>query len=147
MPQVMYSPAPMSAQWSGSPSAPPAAQRPAALPRPKIRAQSPEEPARNQRSSPLRIPTPEQLGIARFPAPERTTTLDWSKAHQQFDRLGAVGVQREHLPMGTYRISCLLPTAAADRHHHIAVEAASEAEAVHLVLEKANDWARQTQKP
>jgi hypothetical protein len=88
------------------------------------------------------MPTPEQLGVARS-RPAVAAGVNWADVHQQLDGLGAKGVQREHLDTGSYRVSCLLPTAQADRHHRIAVEAVSEAEAVRLVLEQARDWAAQ----
>ena len=118
----------------------PVAAKPAPLPAPRIRAQAPDEP-RSPQPAYIRMPTPEQLGVSRNkPA---AGAISWTEVHQQLDGLGAKGVQREHLETGGYRVSCLLPTAQTDRHHRIAVEAASEAEAVRLVLDKAHDWAAQ----
>jgi hypothetical protein len=68
---------------------------------------------------------------------------DWAAVHQQLERCGALGFQHERLAQGTYRMSCLLPTAQPDRKHRIDVEAASETEAVRLMLAKANEWTMQ----
>lgn len=86
------------------------------------------------------MPSPEQLGVGR----SRTATassVDWNTVYQQLDRFGALGIQRQHLPSGGYRVACLLPTGQPDRQHRIDVEAASEAEAVRLTLEKVAQWA------
>lgn len=125
-----------------------AVQRPAALPRPKVRAQSPDEPAaggRNFRAeprpAPIQMPSPEELGVARV-RPSNFDGADWRAAYEQLDKLGAMGVQREHLQGGNFRISCLLPTSDPECRHNISVEATSEVTALQLLLERSNDWAR-----
>src|SRR5207302_1385868 len=90
-----------------------AVQRPATLPAPKFRAQAPDEPEPPARPAFLQLPSPEQLGVGRpHSAP---ATVDWNKAYHELDKLGAIGIQREHLPAGSYRIGCLLPTGQPDR--------------------------------
>jgi hypothetical protein len=54
--------------------------------------------------------------------------------------LNAVGFQLDQLPGGTVRFSCLLPTAQAGGPHRVEAQAATEAEAVRLVLDQASRW-------
>ncbi len=126
-------------------SAPAQAQQQPA--RPVIRAQAPDEsspaprPARPEsRPAPLRIPSPEQLGVTAG-APVAPDSPDWSTVHRRLDLLGATCLHLEKLPQGGCRFTCLLPTSQPDRHHHIEAQAASEAEAVRLALQKAEQWA------
>ena len=115
--------------------------RPAQAPPPKVRAQSPEEPKPAARSTPLVMPTPEQLGIGSSarPAP---AAADWSAARRRLELLGASCFQLEKRPAGGYRFVCLLPTAQPGRSHRIEAEADTEAEAVRVALERAEQWAR-----
>ena len=127
------------------PARPPLAQQQAPAPR-VIRGQQPEEPvpgaplAPIARQTVLRMPSPEELGVAnvqRFDAPN----LDWAMVHSQLDRLGVTCFHLERTPTGGYRLTCLLPTTQRDRTHRIEAEASSEAEAVRLTLAKAQEWA------
>jgi hypothetical protein len=137
---------PVLAPWTGRPAQPfaaassraPALQPP--LPPPRFRAQSPDEPttAALLRPALLNMPSPEQLGVATArPAGD----IDWDATHRRLDRLGALCFHREKLDRGGYRFTCLLPTSQADRTHRVEVVAATEAEAVRLALEKAEEWA------
>jgi hypothetical protein len=57
--------------------------------------------------------------------------------------LGAVAFQVGRLPEGGCRFVCLLPTNQQKYNHRIEAEAATEADAVRLGLERAETWARQ----
>src|SRR5437763_3610054 len=127
-------------------AAPAFAQPAAAIPAPRFRAQSPDEPVSNElRTSPsprpvaLAMPSPEQLGIAAANAP--TGALDWTAANRRLALLGAISSHRERLPQGGFRFVCLLPTTQADRTHRIEAVATTEAEAVRVALQKAEEWA------
>src|SRR5207245_4594780 len=75
------------------PSLPPArpqlVQQQAPAPR-IIRGQRPEEPVRASpvRQAAIRMPSPEELGVADVKRPENPT-IDWTAVHSQLDRLGA----------------------------------------------------------
>jgi hypothetical protein len=92
--------------------------------------------------APLTIPSPDQLGVASVRAGNPTST-DWSAAHHRLDQLGALAFHEERIAGGGCRFICVLPTAQPNRMHRIEAEAASEAEAVQLTLDKAEAWAHQ----
>jgi hypothetical protein len=77
--------------------------------------------------------------------PGASSRIDWTAVHRRFDLLGVTCLHLEKLPQGGCRFTCLLPTVQADRSHRIETQAASEAEAVHLALQRAEDWARRRQ--
>jgi hypothetical protein len=117
------------------------------VPRPIFRAKGPDEPASsaetrvvgNAATIPLSMPTPEQLGIVRASAADRGD-LDWTAAHRQLERLGAIGFRVEKLETGGCRFACLLPTRQPRLTHRVEAEAATEAEAVNLALAQAEKW-------
>jgi hypothetical protein len=90
----------------------------------------------------LTLPSPEQLGIGSARLAD-SPGIDWTAAHNRLDRLGTVCFHMEKLKQGGCRVTCLLPTAESGRIHHIDAEAATEAEAVRLALERAEGWAAQ----
>jgi hypothetical protein len=131
-------------QTPGNLARPPAPSVAAAQPqRPIIRAQMGEEPRSTARSSstPVTLPTPEQLGLSAPAA--KDGKADWTAAHRRLDRLGAVSFQVQKLPEGNCRFVCLLPTDQPNYNHRVEVEAATEAEAVRLGLDRAESWTRQ----
>jgi hypothetical protein len=147
-------PAPPSAPtWTGQPSPWPAAwqqaagpaaapAQPLATPRPIVRAKGDDDPVRVELpQTRLRIPTPEQLGIALAPRTD-APPADWATARQRLDRLGAVCLHLEKLPQGGYRFTCLLATSQAGRTHRVEAQAATEAEVVRLALDRSEEWAR-----
>jgi hypothetical protein len=161
---VIESPAPNFA--SPTPSQPPAgygSPRPQPPARPSlvqqqapgprvIRGQRPDEPVPTASLAPiirqavLRMPSPEELGVAdskRLDPP----SLDWTAVHNQLDRLGATCFHLERTAKGGYRITCLLPTDQPGRTHRIEAEASTEADAVRLTLAKAQEWAGGKEKP
>jgi hypothetical protein len=82
------------------------------------------------------MPTPEQLGVARA----AESGVDWDAARRRLRDVGAVCFQLDHTPQGACRFTCLLPTGETGRNHRVEVEAATEAEAVRLALERAEHW-------
>lgn len=127
---------------AGQPIPPMPVQAP---PRPNTQAPRPikalgkidDEPAPRRPAS-IRIPSPEELQITGQPVQDLPpASVDWVQIRRRLDDLGSVGFQMDRLPEGGYRFICLLPTAQADRHHRIEARAASEAEAIQLVLERA----------
>src|SRR5438128_234623 len=97
---TISAPASTAASWASQPAAP----------RPIFRAKGPDEsiPAAEARIlgnatiTPLSMPTPEQLGIVRASAADRGA-LDWTAAHRQLERLGAIGFRFEKLETGGCR--------------------------------------------
>lgn len=88
----------------------------------------------------LVIPSPKQLGIT----PANTSAaaaVDWNATRRRLDRLGAVYFHLERLDAGGYRFTCLLPTSQRGRTHRVETVAATEADAIHLALAKAEEWA------
>jgi hypothetical protein len=79
------------------------------------------------------------LGIS---AVRPAADTDWTAALHRLDQLGATSIHRDKLPQGGCRLSCLLPTGQPGRTHRIDAQAASDAEALRLALEKAEEWAR-----
>ncbi len=91
------------------------------------------------RPAPVNIPTPEQLGIAAAPA--ASGAADWVAVRRRLQELRAVCFQLENRPQGGCRFVCLLPTGQPGRNQRIEAEADTEAEAVRLALERAEQWA------
>jgi hypothetical protein len=119
--------------WAAAPSAaPPSTPAPRYIPRAK------ESDDENHR---LQLPSPEQLGLTANAVAASVPRLDWSAIHQRLDQLGATCFHLEKLARGC-RVTCLLPTAQADRSHRIEAEAATEAEAVAIAVTQAESWAR-----
>lgn len=117
----------------------------------RVRAQDADTPPRPAAPSTaaappaLNLPPPEQLGvstakIAAYPTGV-TETVDWNAVHFHLRRLGAVAFQLvradDHV-----RVTFLLPTGERERTQRIEVTSASEAEAVRLALEKADQFAK-----
>lgn len=90
--------------------------------------------------SPLALPSPEQLGIVGNAAPE--ATVDWTAVHRRLDTLGATCFHMEKTATGGCKVTCLIPAAQPGRQQHLEALAASKAEAVRLVLEKAEESVR-----
>jgi hypothetical protein len=140
---------PMQQQPPAYAMTPPQPRPVAAASRPTIRFQSQDDqtqhmlPPRSRaiaESKPvaLSMPSPEQLGISQG---SRVETFDWAAARSRLDRLGAVFINLDKTNQGRFRFTCLLPTASPNRNHRVEAVAASEAEAVQLVIEKSEQWA------
>src|SRR5262249_13562700 len=119
---------------------------PAAPPR-VVRGQAPEEPVpparpvvSEPRPAPLRLPAPEELGVAGT-SPASRTPANGTTAHQRLEQLAAPCLHVEKLPQGGCRLTCLLSTSQEGRSHRIDVQAADTAEALRLAVEKAETWA------
>jgi hypothetical protein len=100
--------------------------------------EEPEVPPPAPPPAPLLVPTPEQCDVAPRPMVAGT---DWSSAHMRLDRLGATCFHLEHVPGGCSHCTCLVPGAGAGQTQHFEARAASDAEAVQLVLTEAEKWA------
>jgi hypothetical protein len=86
------------------------------------------------------MPSPEQLGIVQGQT-KPSDMVDWTRTRQCLDRLGATSFQMEKLDQGGFRFLCLLPTGKPGCNHRVEAVAASEADAIRLVLHKSEDWA------
>jgi hypothetical protein len=86
----------------------------------------------------LALPPPEQLGIGAATAPAE---IDWNAVHRRLHLLGSTSYQSQRTADG-YRFTCLLPTADPDRSQRIEAQAAGEADAIRLALDRAEHWAR-----
>jgi hypothetical protein len=80
------------------------------------------------------MPAPEHLGVAARPAP---AGLDWEATGRRVTELGVVGFHLDPLADGGCRFTCWLPDAQAGRSERIEACAASQAEAVRLGLDRA----------
>ena len=85
------------------------------------------------------MPSPEELGLGG--RPDIVAQLDWSTARRQLENLGAVSFQLERLSQGGYRFGCRL--VASGQTVPITANATTEAEAVQLVLQQAEQWRAQ----
>jgi hypothetical protein len=114
------------------------APTPAAPPRPTVRLQAPDPPRPAEPTpAPLRLPPPEQLGVR----VEAGNGIDWNDLHASLLRLNAVGLHFQRPAPGVYHVRLQLPTAQPERTFHVEAEADTEAEAVRLALERAEQWA------
>jgi hypothetical protein len=96
-------------------------------------------PVRALPPEPVRIPSPEQLGVA-APRP-RDPNLDWESIRKRLHALGAVSFQLDTLPAGGgFRFVCHLATAEFGQTQGIAGQASTEAEAVNQALARAEMW-------
>jgi hypothetical protein len=85
------------------------------------------------------MPSPGDLGIRVAKAEE--PPVDWNLVDQRLHKLGALSIHRQRLTQGGYRFFFLVPTSQADRVQRVEAVAATEAEAVRLALEKADQLA------
>src|SRR5262249_23620394 len=82
---------------------------------------------------PLTLPSPESLGLAPKSAPK----VDWNAPLERLDRLGRIGHQVVQLDDGRCRVMLMMRTRQADQVQRIEATAATEAEAVSLVVARA----------
>ncbi len=147
------------AGWQGQPYAPsslpaPRPQQPArppllavnpSPPQPTIRLQAPEPPP----PALLKLPSPEELGVANGPAPATPGTaagsIDWNSARQRLQRLGALSFRVDQVGPAGYRVTFLLPSRQPNSMHCIEAAATTEATALGLALQRAEQWAGQAE--
>jgi hypothetical protein len=110
------------------------------LPRPVIRGLMPDAPAVPPRPAPLAMPSPAQLGLSTAPA-GAVDSVDWNRALERVRRLGASGFHLNKVTEGGYLVTLQLPTGSADRLQHIEATAGTEAAAVCLALDRAEQRA------
>jgi hypothetical protein len=80
----------------------------------------------------LSLPPPEQLGIVA--AKVADLSGDWTA---RLERLGASSFHFLNVATGRWRVICLVPTSQAGHHQRVEAEAATPAEAIRIVLDKA----------
>jgi hypothetical protein len=109
---------------------------------PIFRAKAEDEPlpeappvVEERRPEPLSLPSPEQLGVGHGPS------VDWADVHRRLEQLGALSFQQQKRLEGGFRITFMLPTDHNDRTQQIEAVAETEAQAVRLALEKAEELA------
>jgi hypothetical protein len=100
---------------------------------PVVRAAPPED-VRPARSVPVRIPSPEELGVARPQA--SGPRVDWAAVREQLREVGGRDIQVRPVD-DTYRCSLLLPGDRSGVTWRVDATASTEAEAVRLALERA----------
>jgi hypothetical protein len=128
------------AGWApqGRPAVPPQLAQGQDLSRPVVRGQMPDAPP--PRPAPLTMPSPEQLGLTRAASvatADGRDAVDWNAALERVRRLGATGFHLTRLPQGGHQVTLLLPTAQADRSQYVEVTASTEAAAVRIALDRA----------
>lgn len=125
-------------RWPGQPQAAATARPFVPAPaqgarQPVARAAAPdEEPA--PRTAELIIPAPGQLGVGR-PRPA-TPAVDWASVGRDLQALGATGWRIETVP-GGFSFSCSVPGDRAGVVRRIEATGSTQAEAVRLGLERA----------
>jgi hypothetical protein len=115
------------------PELPPLRSLPANNPTPAI----PPMPAMPPAPALLALPPPEQLGIAAARPPENDLA--------RLEQLGASCFRLERTSAGGTRVTCMVPSNQPGRQRRFEVEAASQAEAVRLVLDQAEAWTKAKQ--
>lgn len=114
-----------------------------------IRGQDPDPPTvpvqQVAANTTISLPPPEELGVLPAnPVAAKTTpadTVDWNTIHARLRQLGAVGFHLRKLADDSYRVTFTLPTSQTQRTHLVEVDAQSEAAAVTLALQRAEQWA------
>jgi hypothetical protein len=89
------------------------------------------------------MPAPEQLGVSagwKGSLASAGEKVDWNTVLDKVNRLGSIGFHLTRLPQGGCQVTLLLPTGQTDRIQHIEASAATEADAVRLALERAEQW-------
>jgi hypothetical protein len=81
------------------------------------------------------MPSPEQLGVAVRPTDGGP---DWTAIHARIKELGIVGFHMDSAPDGRCRFTCWVPHGQPGLTQRIEALAATEAEAVRLGLERAD---------
>jgi hypothetical protein len=86
---------------------------------------------------PVRIPSPEELGLASPPV-SGSQAKDWTGAHQRLQALGASSVDLEPMPGGGWRAGFGMPTGQANQTQRIQAQADTPEAAVTAALSKAD---------
>jgi hypothetical protein len=82
-------------------------------------------------------PPPEQLGIGIRPAP---TQPDWNATRLRLHDMGALKFNLEQPAPNAYRFTILLPTALESKTFEVEGVGATETEAMHMALDRADRW-------
>ena len=86
----------------------------------------------------LTMPSPETFGLM-APSAASGPVVDWRAFHEQLDNLSATSFHLERPAQGGFKLSCFLPTNQPGHTHRVEVQASGEAEAVRLLLAKAQE--------
>src|SRR5262249_3690378 len=91
----------------------------------------------------LSRPSPEDLGL--IPAKKtEAKSHDWNVLHRRLGQLGVHDFRLDKTPGGGYRATLLLPTGQKNHTQHIEAPGNTEAEAVCLALDRAEEWSKRT---
>jgi hypothetical protein len=104
-------------------------------PRPRIRLQAADDPARATPRN-LSLPPPETLGLTPKTVQAK---VDWNVARARLQQLGATNFRADCLGAEGYRVRILL-TSPAGSLHEIETTAATEAAAVEVALQESEHW-------
>lgn len=110
-------------------------------PRPIFRAQAPDTPPTPP--APLRLPSPEALGIttAQPAPPAAALDIDWNNVRARLRQLGAVGFHLDQVDGGQWRATFLMPV-DGQQARYVEASAASDAIAVLGALQQAETLAQ-----
>ena len=104
-------------------------------PRPRIRLQAPEDPPRVTPRN-LTLPPPDKLGLT----PKTVqATVDWNVTRARLQQLGATNYRVDYLGADGFRVRLLL-NGQAGSMHEIETTAGTDAEALAVALEQAEQW-------
>jgi len=104
-------------------------------PRPRIRLQAPEEPARVPPRN-LTLPPPDKFGLTSQMA---KPTVDWNVTRARLQQLGATNYRVDYLGADGFRVRLLL-NGRAGSMHEIETTAGTDAAALAVALEQAEQW-------
>jgi hypothetical protein len=112
-------------------------------PRPIFRGQAPDAPTTPP--APLRLPSPEALGIVTTGPPTApaaaATDIDWNNVRARLRQLGAIGFHLDQLDGRQWRATFLMPV-SGQQARHVEASAASDAVAVLSALQQAETLAQ-----
>ncbi len=95
----------------------------------------------NSRPETLRLPSPEELGLAsdKPAAALESGHADWTALHARLEQMGATCLQVQRPTAQLVRIVSMFPM-AENRVHRVEANGTTEAEAVRLFLEQVDEW-------
>jgi hypothetical protein len=105
----------------------------------KVRGVSADAPAVKK----FMLPSPEALGVTfAAPPPPVQAQVDWSLIQSRMERLGVLQYKKSALPSGGVRVVMLLPTTNPALGQPVEAQAETEAAAIGMALDAAEEWAR-----
>jgi hypothetical protein len=67
--------------------------------------------------------------------------FDWNGLESRLRQLRAICYDREKLPEGCWRLTCVLPGRRPGQNRRVEARAENQAEAARLLIVKADEWA------